>query len=89
MYWQLTALGAKCEVVVPTLVAVKSGDVIANPKHFAGYGPDAWGITASDGPNSYVAHAPDAANNRGTLTPTGAPASFPYTPEASMLAFKH
>ena len=23
---------------------------IANPKHFPGYGPDAWGLTASDGP---------------------------------------
>jgi hypothetical protein len=63
--------------------------VIANPKHFAGYGPDAWGLTASDGPFGYVAHAPDAENDRGTLTPTGALASFPYTPEASMPAFKH
>jgi hypothetical protein len=63
--------------------------VIANPKHFAGYGPDAWGLTASDGPNGYAAHAPDAANDWGTLTPTGALASFPYTPEASMEAFKH
>jgi exo beta-1,2-glucooligosaccharide sophorohydrolase (non-reducing end) len=63
--------------------------VIANPKHFPGYGPDAWGLTASDGPYGYVAHAPDKNNDKGTLTPTGALASFPYTPEASMLAFKH
>ena len=63
--------------------------VIANPKHFPGYGPDAWGLTASDGPDGYVAHAPDKNNDKGTLTPTGALASFPYTPEASMLAFKH
>jgi hypothetical protein len=63
--------------------------VTANPKHFAGYGPDAWGLTASDGPNGYAAHAPDAANDLGTLTPTGSLASFPYTPEASMAAFKH
>ncbi|MGA2170536.1 MAG: glucoamylase family protein [Terracidiphilus sp.] len=62
---------------------------IANPKHFEGYGPNAWGLTASDGPDGYVAHAPDAADDRGTLTPTGALASFPYTPEASMAAFKH
>ncbi|MGB8260409.1 MAG: glucoamylase family protein [Terracidiphilus sp.] len=61
----------------------------ANPKHFAGYGPNAWGLTASDGPNGYTAHAPDAADDLGTLTPTGALASFPYTPEASMAAFKH
>jgi hypothetical protein len=62
---------------------------IANPKHFPGYGPDAWGLTASDGPQGYVPHAPDAINDRGTLTLTGALASFPYTPEASMAAFKH
>ena len=62
---------------------------IANPKHFAGYGPDAWGLTAADGPEGYVPHAPDSADDRGTLVPTGALASFPYTPEASMAALKH
>jgi hypothetical protein len=62
---------------------------IANPKHFAGYGPEAWGLTASDGPEGYVPHAPDENSDRGTLTPTGALASFPYTPDASMAAFKH
>jgi len=62
---------------------------IANPKHFAGYGPDAWGLTASDGPYGYAAQAPDAADDLGTITPTGALASFPYTPEASMAALKH
>jgi hypothetical protein len=62
---------------------------IDNPKHFLGYGKDAWGLTASDGPQGYVPHAPDAINDRGTLTLTGALASFPYTPEASMAAFKH
>jgi hypothetical protein len=62
---------------------------IANPKHFPGYGPEAWGLTASDGPEGYVPHAPDATYDRGTLTLTGALASFPYTPEASMAALKH
>ena len=62
---------------------------IANPKHFEGYGPDAWGLTASDGPDGYVPHAPDQNYDRGTLTPTGALASFPYTPDASLAAFKH
>ena len=62
---------------------------IANPKHFQGYGPNAWGLTASDGPQGYVPHAPDEADDQGTLTLTGALASFPYTPEASMAAFKH
>ena len=63
--------------------------VMENPKHFAGYGPDAWGLTASDGPYGYVAHAPDSQNDLGTLTPTGALASFPYSPEGSMAALKH
>jgi hypothetical protein len=62
---------------------------IANPKHFEGYGADNWGLTASDGPKGYLAHAPDANDDDGTMTPTGALASFPYTPEASMAAFKH
>jgi len=62
---------------------------VANPKGFPGYGPDAWGLTASDGPKGYMTPAPDAPNDDGTITLTGALASFPYTPEASMLAFKH
>jgi hypothetical protein len=62
---------------------------IADPKHFAGYGANAWGLTASDGPDGYVPHAPDSNDDTGTLTPTGALSSFPYTPEASMEAFKH
>ena len=61
----------------------------ANPKHYAGYGPDAWGLTASDGPRGYAAQAPDEADDIGNITPTGALASFPYTPEASMAALKH
>ncbi|WP_109489245.1 glucoamylase family protein [Occallatibacter savannae] len=63
--------------------------VTANPKHYAGYGPDAWGLTASDGPNGYVAQAPDEPDDIGNITPTGSLASMPYTPEASMAALKH
>jgi hypothetical protein len=62
---------------------------IANPKHYTGYGADTWGLTASDGPTGYKTPAPDAENDTGTITLTGALASFPYTPEASMAAFKH
>jgi hypothetical protein len=71
------------------LALINRAYCIANPKHFQGYGSDAWGLTASDGPDGYVPHAPDDNSDRGTLTPTGALASFPYTPEASMAAFKH
>jgi exo beta-1,2-glucooligosaccharide sophorohydrolase (non-reducing end) len=63
--------------------------VVANPKHFAGYSAANWGLTASDGPKGYLAHAPDANDDDGTMTPTGALSSFPYTPEASMAALKY
>jgi hypothetical protein len=59
-----------------------------NPGHFQGYGPDDWGLTASDDQLGYLAHAPDPTTDDGTITPTGALASFPYTPEASMAALK-
>jgi Uncharacterized protein conserved in bacteria len=61
----------------------------ANPKKFEGYGPNAWGLTASFGFNGYTTPAPDQWNDEGTITLTGALASFPYTPEASMAAFKY
>ncbi len=62
---------------------------IENPGHHKGYGADAWGLTASDGPAGYFMNAPDVKDDTGTITPTGALASFPYTPDASMEAFKH
>jgi hypothetical protein len=71
------------------LALVNLGYSIANPKHFAGYGPNAWGLTASDGPMGYLPHAPDNGSDDGTLTLTGALASFPYTPDASLAALHH
>jgi hypothetical protein len=63
---------------------------IENPLKHKGYRADAWGLTASDGPNGYNAHEPNGrAEDDGTMTLTGALASFPYTPEASMAALKH
>jgi hypothetical protein len=62
---------------------------IANPKHFEGYSAESWGLTASDGPDGYNPSAPDKEDDHGIMTPTGALSSFPYTPEASMAAFKH
>jgi len=71
------------------IVLINRAWCIENPKHFVGYGADAWGLTASDTPEGYNASAPDTADDHGTMTLTGALASFPYTPEASMQAFKH
>jgi hypothetical protein len=62
---------------------------IRNPGHYKGYGPDDWGLTASDDQLGYHAHAPNLQDDDGTITPTGALASFPYTPEASLAALKH
>lgn len=62
---------------------------VENPKGYEGYGEDAWGLTASDGYWGYSASEPAEHQDEGKLTPTGALASFPYTPEESMRAFKH
>ena len=61
---------------------------INNPKSFAGYSKDNWGLTASDDPFGYTAHQP-MSNDNGTISPTAALSSFPYTPVESMLALKY
>ncbi|WP_341842956.1 glucoamylase family protein [Chitinophaga caseinilytica] len=60
---------------------------IDNPKQFKGYGPDCWGLTASDNHEFYNAHSPT--NDLGVITPTAALSSFPYTPEYSMQAMRY
>ncbi|MGA7398626.1 MAG: glucoamylase family protein [Candidatus Sulfotelmatobacter sp.] len=70
------------------LVLIDQAYCESNPGHFQGYGADDWGLTASDDQLGYSAHAPDRATDNGTITPTGALASFPYTPKASMAALK-
>jgi hypothetical protein len=60
---------------------------IANPKNFAGYGENSWGLTASDEPGGYSAHSPT--NDNGVITPTAAISSLPYTPSESMAALKY
>jgi hypothetical protein len=71
------------------LALINRAYCIENPGHHKGYGADSWGLTASDGPKGYSPNAPGADDDTGTMTPTGALASFPYTPEASMAALKH
>jgi hypothetical protein len=58
----------------------------ADPKDFAGYADNCWGLTASDIQNGYSASSPT--NDRGVIAPTAALSSFPYTPEESMKALK-
>jgi hypothetical protein len=59
---------------------------VSNPKHYYGYSPSCWGLTASDEPGGYSAHAPD--NDNGVITPTAAISSIPYTPSESMNALR-
>jgi transposase len=45
LYWQLSELGVKCEVVAPTLVPVKAGDRVKTDRR------DAAKLAAASGPN--------------------------------------
>ena len=60
---------------------------VANPKKHYGYSDECWGLTASDIPNGYTANSPG--NDNGTIAPTAALASIPYTPEESMKAMRY
>jgi hypothetical protein len=60
---------------------------VRNPNGFEGYGPDCWGLTASDDHLGYSAHAPD--HDLGVISPTAALSSFPYAPEHCMRALRH
>lgn len=61
---------------------------INNPYHHAGYDSLTWGLTASDDPFGYSAHAPYS-NDNGTITPTAAISAMAYTPEQSIATLKH
>jgi hypothetical protein len=60
---------------------------IVNPKGFAGYGEDCWGLTASDSLHGYCGHSPT--DDRGVISPTAALSSYPYTPRESLAALRH
>ena len=69
---------------------------INNPHHYAGYDSLTWGLTASDDPiKGYLAHQPDfnsdlnSTADNGTISPTAAISSIPYTPDESLAAFKN
>jgi hypothetical protein len=74
----------------------------SNPGAWRGYAPDAWGLTASDGPldatvtidgrprtfHTYWARGAgaDEVNDDGTLVPTAAGGSIPFAPEVAIPA---
>ena len=67
------------------------------PSKYVGYGADIWGLTACDGPGAgtygkwaYHARGASAAGiaDDGTIAPTAAGGSFPFTPTESYAALK-
>jgi hypothetical protein len=62
---------------------------IDNPENHLHYSDSCWGLTASDNPFGYLAHEPTPDRDNGTITPTAALGSMPYTPEISMKALRH
>lgn len=59
---------------------------VANPGKYVGYGDNSWGRSAGINAAGGRAYPRD---DSGTITCTGALASFPYTPVESMKALKH
>lgn len=78
------------------------GYAIANPAGWAGYGPDVWGLSASDGPAdatlpvngsprrffTYAARGADFTEVRddGTIAPTAGGGSVPFAPDIAVAA---
>lgn len=68
-------------------VRINHAHCMANPHRHPGYGASCWGLSASDDPDGYAAHAPD--NDNGTISPTAALASMPYAPREALQAARH
>lgn len=71
------------------LTLVNRAYCIRNPKHYKGFGPDCWGLTASYSVDGYAAHAPNERDDKGVISPTAALSSIVYTPEQSLQVMHH
>ena len=60
---------------------------LENPKNYAGYGENCWGLSASYSIKGYAAHSPT--EDLGVISPSAALSSFPYTPQESMKVVRH
>jgi hypothetical protein len=61
---------------------------VDNPLNHESYSHSCWGLTASDDPEGYTAHQPWY-NDNGTISPTAALGSMPYTPDETLKALKY
>ena len=71
------------------LTLVNRAYCIRNPKHYKGFGPDCWGLTASYSVDGYAAHSPNEQEDKGVISPAAALSSSVYTPEYSMQVMRH
>ncbi len=60
-----------------------------NPGKHKGYSELLWGLTASQNPDGYRAHAPVPEQDDGTISPTAAICAIPYTPKESIATIRH
>ncbi|MEO1523956.1 MAG: glucoamylase family protein [Planctomycetota bacterium] len=60
---------------------------LENPGRFVGYSDKSWGLTSSYSLRGYRGHRPG--NDEGTIAPTAALSSMPYTPQESMKVLRH
>ena len=65
---------------------VNRAHCLANSHGWRGYGADCWGLTASDDPSGYVAHAPT--EDTGVITPSAVLGSFPFAAAEAMPAVR-
>lgn len=61
---------------------------ISRKQDFQGYGPEGWGISASDGPRGYRAYGAKEGEHDGTLAPYALIASLPLAPDVAFPAIK-
>src|SRR4029078_7880897 len=60
---------------------------VANRNGCAGYGPDCWGLTASDNDQGYGNHSPTS--DLCVIAPTAALSSFPYAAAEAVRAMRY
>jgi hypothetical protein len=84
-------------------VAIQREYAARNPRAFAGYSRDLWGITAGDGPSNsqkaltprdrryfgYMARGAPYGPDDGTLAPWAMLATVPFAPEAALYGTRH
>lgn len=72
-----------------TIGLIHNAYSVDNPLGFSGYSRWLWGLTASTSPPpwGYLAHSPTSDN--GTIAPTAALSSMPFTPAESLAALRY